>query len=152
MLASFAVDAAAYYKQTYGDDSYRRGLQNELRETGKALKNIVKAIERGAFSDTLQQRLADLEERSRALKDTIEAEDAKAALMKDRHGIAAIFWRYANANLYDPEVGDNILEYFIERIYVYDDRLIIQADLVDYVGDCRHEAPWVFGGLRCRLC
>jgi hypothetical protein len=23
--------------------------------------------------------------------------------------------------------------------------LIIQTDLVDYVGDCRHEAPWAFG-------
>ena len=79
------------------------------------------------------------------MKDTIEAEDAKAALMKDKYGIAAIFRKYANANLYDPEVRDNILEYFIERIYVYDDRLIIQTDLVDYVGDCRHEAPWAFG-------
>ena len=144
-MSSFATDAAAYYEQTYGDDSYRRGLQNELRETDKALKNIVKAIERGAFSDTLQQRLADLEERKRALKDTIEAEDAKAALMKDKHGIAAIFRKYANANLNDPEVRDSVLEYFIEGVYAYDDRLIIQTDLVDYVGDCRHEAPWAFG-------
>ena len=79
------------------------------------------------------------------MKDTIEAEDAKAALMKDKYGIAAIFRKYANANFYDPDVRDNILEYFIERIYVYDDRLIIQTDLVDYVGDCRHEAPWAFG-------
>ena len=43
-MSSFAADAAAYYEQTYGDDSYRRGLRNELRETDKALKNIVKAL------------------------------------------------------------------------------------------------------------
>jgi DNA invertase Pin-like site-specific DNA recombinase len=44
LLASFAADAAAYYEQTYGDDSYRRGLQNELRETDKALKKYPKLV------------------------------------------------------------------------------------------------------------
>lgn len=135
LLASFAVDAAAYYRETYGDDSYMRGLESDLKDVDKSISNIVRAVEAGVFSETLAVRLGELEQRKSALTDAVETERAKAALMADGHSIASTFERYAHANLDDPEVRDDVLEYFIDKIYVYDDRLLITGDFVDYVGD-----------------
>lgn len=142
MLASLAVDMSSYYRSTYGGDEYLKGLKMKEREVDRSLKNVIDAIEQGAFSDALRSRLAELESQKHALKDAIDAEKAKAALMEDEHGIAAYFQRFAKANLDDPVVRDEVLEYFIDKIYLYDDRLVIVGDFVQYSGSCRYE----FGG------
>ena len=146
LLASFAADAAAYYQETYGDDSYVRGLEADLKDVEKSIANIIKAVEAGMFSETLISRLSELERQKSALTDAIETERAKAALMADERGIARTFERYAHANLDDPEVRDDVLEYFIDKVYVYDDRLLITGDFTDYVGDDRYrrEHYWTF--------
>lgn len=56
-LMSLAVDAAAYYKERYVESSYLERLEKELADTQTALKNLVKAIEAGIFSETTQERL-----------------------------------------------------------------------------------------------
>ena len=44
------------------DASILNGLKRKLREKGKAISNLVKAIESGAFSPSIQSRLSDLED------------------------------------------------------------------------------------------
>ena len=149
LRASFAADAVAYYERVYGDNSYRRGLEAELKEVNKSLGNIIKAVEAGALSETLMKRLSELEGRKLALTESIAAEEAKAALLADEHSIGTVFERYAHANLDDPQVRDDVLAYFIDKIYVYDDdTLLVTGDFVNYVGDDRYnrDGCWSFGG------
>lgn len=70
--ASLAVDAAEYYKNRYVDTGYLEGLEAELKETQKALNNLIRAIEQGIFSETTQERLTELESRKKALGEAIE--------------------------------------------------------------------------------
>lgn len=139
MLASLAVDMSAYYKGTYGDGKYLDGLRAELRETEKALRNIVKAVERGAFSELLQARLSELEVRKQALEDAIDAEEARAAIVEEEHGITAYFQRFAHACLDDPVLRREVLDYFVDKIFLYDDKLVITGDFVDYSGSERYK-------------
>lgn len=124
-LASLAADAAAYHEKYYKDTGYIDGLVKEQKDTQKALDNLVKAIEQGIFSESTQQRLTELEARKKALAETIEAEMLKARMTEDEHSIKAYFQKYAHANLEDTEVREQLLDYFIDKIYVYDDHLEI---------------------------
>lgn len=124
-LASLAVDAAAYHERYYRDAAYIDGLVAEQKANQKALDNLVKAVEMGIFSESTQQRLTELEARKKALSEAIETEKLKARMTEDEHSIKAYFQKYANANLDDPEIREMLLDYFIDKIYVYDDHLEI---------------------------
>lgn len=135
-------------RKTYGDDSYRRSLEAELKDVRLSLGNIIKAVEAGALSEALMERLRELEERKQAPTEAIDAEKAKAELMADEYAIGTMFERYAHANLDDPQVRDDVLTYFIDKIYAFDDGLVITGDFVDYVGHDRYnrEHYWSFNG------
>lgn len=124
-LASLAVDIAAYYKKLNADNGYIAGLQDELKETEKGIQNLVKVIEKGVLSDTVTGRLTELESRKTALKEAIETEMIKQALVDDECSIQKYFDSYAHADFDDEETRNNILEYFVDKIYVFSDRLVI---------------------------
>ncbi len=126
ILTSLAVDAADYYQKYYADTGYLEGLKQQLKETEKKLNNLLRALEAGIFSETTQQRLAELEEQKKALNEAIETEEIKTRVTKENeHSIAAYFQKYLNADLSNPLTRDSVFDYLIDRIYLYDDRLEI---------------------------
>lgn len=137
-LASLAVDVAAYYKETHTDSGYLDSLIAEKKEVEKALSNLLKAIEMGIFSETTQGRLLELESQKKALCDSIDAEQAKLEISQDEHSIRHYFELYSNADFENTEVRDMILEYFVDKIYLYEDRLVITC----WYSDERYEVPW----------
>lgn len=127
-LASLAVDVADHYKKMHSnDDNYIESLSKKLSDTEKALSNLVKALEMGIFSETTQARLLELEAQKRALSNAIEAEKTKLNILQDEYSIKHYFELYSKADFTNTDVRDMILEYFIDKIYVYDDRLLITA-------------------------
>ena len=119
--ASIAADAAAWYAEHAEDDTMLRSLEGQLRETSTALDNVMSAIEQGVITKSTKERLLELEDSKEQLEKQIAIERAKAALAADEHTIAAYFERYADADLDDPRVRDGVLDYFIDKRYVYDD-------------------------------
>lgn len=124
-LASLAVDISNYYKQLHSDNGYIAGLEAELKETEKGINNLVKVIEKGVLSDAVTGRLSELENRKLAIQEAIETEKLKQSIVDDEYSIQHYFELYAHANFDDEATRDNILEYFIDKIYVYNDRLVI---------------------------
>ena len=137
-LASLAVDAAAYHERYYRDAAYIDGLVAEQKANQKALDNLVKAIEKGIYSESTQQRLVELEARKKALAEAIETEKLKARMTEDEHSIKAYFQKFANANLKDPEIREMLLDYFIDKIYVYDDHL----EITGWYSEDRRRVEW----------
>ena len=137
-VASLAVDAAAYYKRYHSDMGYLEGLEAEKKNVEKTLSNIMKAIEQGIFSDTTQARLMELEAQKVALGEAIETEQIKKQLMSDGNSIQSFFDKYLHEDFSNPETRDMILEYFIDKIYVYDDRLVFTGNY----SDDKYEITW----------
>ncbi|SER52709.1 Site-specific DNA recombinase [Parafannyhessea umbonata] len=135
--ATLAVDISSYYREHYLDTRYLDGLKGELSSVNKALNNLVKAIEKGLpFTDSIADRLAEHEERKRALSEAIEAEEARARVAQDEASIRAYFEKYSSADFDDEETRDSILNYFVDKIYLYDDgRLVITG----WYSDLHHE-------------
>lgn len=120
------MDISSYYREHYVNTHYLDGLKSELKATNKALDNLVKAVERGLpLTDSVIGRLNENEERKQALQQAIEVEEARARAAEDDVSIRAYFERYTNADFDDDQVRDSILEYFVDKIYLYDDHIVI---------------------------
>ena len=109
----------------HSDDTYLKSLQAELSQANKEIRNIIDAIKQGLVSKTLQQSLSELESKQEALEDAIAVEKAKLELANNDYGIKHYFEMYAKADFEDDETRRLIFEYFIDKIYVFDDKLII---------------------------
>ena len=96
-----------------------------MKETQKGIKNLLNVIEKGVMSDTITSRLVDLENRKTSLEEAIETEKIKQVLVADEYSIQKYFNIYANSNFDDERTRNTILEYFVDKIYVYNDRLVI---------------------------
>lgn len=134
--AQLAVDISSYYREHYVNTHYLDGLRSELKATNKALDNLVRAIEKGLpLTDSVVDRLNENEERKQALAQAIEVEEARSRAAEDEASIQAYFERYTNADFDDAQIRDSVLEYFVDKIYLYDDRIVITG----YYSDIHHE-------------
>lgn len=131
LLSQLAFDISDYCKRNYADETYLKTLEQELKKTDKELINLVNAVKQGLLSDTIQQALLETETRKKALEDAIEAEKVKLSLAYDDHSIQHYFDLYAHADFDNPETRNQIFDYFIDKIYVFEDKLIIDMFFSD---------------------
>ena len=123
-LASLAVDTYEYYKlQQSLDNSYIDSLNRELEDKKRSIDNLVKAIEKGIFSETTKERLDELESKVKMIKEAIEIEQTKVNI--NQESIQQYFEKFSNSDLSDKTTRDYILSYFIDRIYLYKDKIAI---------------------------
>ena len=65
------------YKSRAEENTALRVLEKDLAQTGKALSNLLKAIESGIFTESTKQRLEELEAEKRALQEKILIEQSR---------------------------------------------------------------------------
>ena len=99
-------------------------MEAKRKEAERSIANLLKVIEGGVLSDAVMGRLAKLEEQKSALSEAIEAENVKAALLEDEHSIRVYFERFMNADFGNPETRNMVMEYFVDKLYLYDDKLV----------------------------
>lgn len=125
-LALIAVDAAKYYEGTTRALDYLAGLE-QCRDVEKGLANFVRAIEAGIFNEATQRRMAELQARKEALDDAIAAETVRQSLFEDEHSIRSYYDRFLHADFDNTEVRDSAMEYFVDKIYLHEDRLVVAS-------------------------
>ena len=64
-------------------------------------------------------------EQKTGIEEAIETEKLKQALVEDENSIKKYFEMYAKADFDDEDTRNQVLEYFVDKIYVYNDRLVI---------------------------
>ena len=124
-LTSLAVDMATYYTKLNSAEKYINSLEAELKEVEKGINNIVKAIEAGVISAALSDRLAKLEAQREGLQDAIDSEKIKQSMATDENSIKHYFEKYADFSFDDEETRNNVLEYFVDKIFLYNDKIVI---------------------------
>lgn len=105
-------------------------LQKELSEVEKRLANLLNLVEEGLITDTIRQRLTELETRKKELNAAIiEEQIAKPALGEVE--IRAWFERFRHGDLDDPSYRQRIVDAFVNSVYVFEDRVIINFNAKD---------------------
>ncbi len=100
--------------------AYEAGLKN----VRKKIENILTAIDDGAYSQRLNERLERYEVEERAIQEALN----NAILRKDarlkQKDIIKFFHRIAG-NLDNPKQRNRLLDLLVDKIYIYDDEVVV---------------------------
>lgn len=107
-------------------------LPAALKDVNKPIENIVSAIEQGIIIPATKQRLDDWEEQRKALETNILQEQiAKPLLTREQ-----ILFRFERFRQGDPSVSAyqrNIIDCFVNSVYIFDDRFVVNFNYRDGV-------------------
>lgn len=119
-IERISVRAMELIEKELKDTFLLSGLQENLKEVNKKLKNILSAIEQGIFTSSTKERLEELEEERRDLERQIVKEQMKKpVLTKER----IMFWleSFRKGNMKDIEYQRRIVDTLLNSVYVYDE-------------------------------
>ena len=105
-------------------------MRQQLSECEKAIENMLNAIQAGILTSSTKERLEKLEAQREDLKLSI----AQAQLIKPRYTkeqIVSWISRFKYGKADDPEYQKQIIDTFINSIYVFDDRLVFTYNFKD---------------------
>ncbi len=120
-----------YYQEINSDDgAYLKSLYNNLNSVEDSLNNFVKAIGAGIFNETTQQAMLELEHQREALNEQIEAEKLKVRFGIKLETIVAQFNTFY-AGFGDADVKQRVLDLFIDKIYIYENKVVVTFHFQD---------------------
>ena len=105
-------------------------LKEQLRDTEKRLANLLEAIEQGILTPTTKQRLDELEARKEALNTSILEEELKKPVLT-REWIRFWFEKFRKGDMRDMEHQRQIIDTFVNSVYVFDDRVVLNFNFTD---------------------
>lgn len=124
-VINYIADRIVDIQQKERDDkSTINYLNGRLLDTNAAINNIMKAIEAGIFSETTGERLRALEADRSELKAEIEREKiARPVISRDQ--VVFFLNRFKGGDVDDKEYQRQIIDLFVNKIFLYDDKIII---------------------------
>ena len=105
-------------------------LKEQLRDTEKRLANLLEAIEQGILTPTTKQRLDELEARKEALNTSILEEELKKPVLT-REWMRFWFEKFRKGDMRDMEHQRQIIDTFVNSVYVFDDRVVLNFNFTD---------------------
>ena len=123
------ADAAVRYQQQKSPSAEIETLQLRAAELKKAIKNIVAAIEAGAFSVAMQARLSELEAEQKTVLTQLSLlqEETEEALTREE--IMAMLRLMRNGDIEEESFREALIDTFLVAAYVYDDTVKIIFNL-----------------------
>lgn len=121
-----------YYADSKSEDrgAYLESLKSKLKDVESKLQNFVKAISAGVFNETVQQAMTELESQKHLLKEQIEAEELREKYDIKLDDIVKFFESFVG-NLDDKKLREYVLDIFVDKIYVYKERMVITFHFTD---------------------
>lgn len=111
-------------------------LKQQHAEVNSFIKNILTAIKKGVLTESTQEELERLETERAELEKKIALAEYEESTLLTRERIQFWFEQFADFNTNDEGARQYLVTYFINRIILYDDRMII---IYNHDGDNRTE-------------
>ena len=118
-IERIAIKAMEIIEKESADTTYLQGLQDQLKEVSKKIKNIMTAIEQGIITSTTKDRLMELEEEKNNIEGQIAREEMKKPLLtKER----IMFWLHSfkSGDIDNVEYRRRVIDTLVNSVYVYD--------------------------------
>ena len=104
--------------------------EQQLREAETAISNLLNAIQQGVLTRSTKERLEKLEMQREDLKLSIlQAQMARPRYTKEQ--VVSWISRFKYGNVDDPQYQKQIIDTFINSIYVFDDKLAFTYNFKD---------------------
>ena len=112
------------------EDTVTPVLKQQLQQCETEIRNVMKAIRQGILTDSTRECLEELEQQRDSLRGSI------AQLQLERRKFTKkeiVDWvsRYKDGNINDPDYRREIIDTFMNSVFVYDDKLILTYNYKD---------------------
>ncbi len=123
-IMEYIVNKVMEIQRQEKDNSVLRNLQKELKDTEDSISNILKAIEKGVFSESISNRLNELEQQKQQLIEGIAAEEYQTPHYTEEE---LYFWleQFKDGEIEDRHYQKTIISKFVHSVYVFDDKIKI---------------------------
>lgn len=118
-VIQWLVDGYDEFVVKLRSESLLSTYEKELEDVKKSLRNIMRAIEQGIFTDTTKDRLDELEEERRTLEVNISAERAMLVDVPKEH-VQFLLESWRDGDISDPKISERMIDTFIKAVYLYD--------------------------------
>lgn len=120
-VIQWLVDGYEDFVKQVRSESLLATYEQDLEEVKKSLKNIMRAIEQGIFTDTTKERLQELEQERRELEGHIATEKAMLGETPPKEQVQFWLesWRQGDVN--DRKTAERMIDTFVKAVYLYDD-------------------------------
>ena len=123
-IIEWIADETIAYNEKHEELPYLRSLQDEILSTDTAIRNLMKAVERGIISDSLQRRLSELEVAKYQAQQKLFA--AKADIIPvTREEVIEGLSKLRDGDIYDEKYMGVLFDTFLVAAYLYDDHIDI---------------------------
>ena len=112
------------------EDTVTPVLKQQLQQCETEIRNVMKAIRQGILTDSTRECLEELEQQRDSLRGSI------AQLQLERRKFTKkeiVDWVscYKDGNINDPDYRREIIDTFVNSVFVYDDKLILTYNYKD---------------------
>ena len=102
-----------------------RAIQHQLDDINRSINNIMRAVEAGMFNDTMKDRMDELSAQKTELTSAIASAELEAGFRLTKDHIVFFLDQFRHMDTKDTECVHRLVDIFINSIYVYDDKIII---------------------------
>lgn len=149
-VAEFIADDAAVerlaercvqiQKDEQRNDTRFTALRDNLKRNETARANIIKAIEAGLYTDTIAERLRELETESENIRIDLAALDlGKNLIEKDQ--IVFFIESLRGGDVNDEDYRRRLLDTFVRRVYLFGDTVKLVLNIKDEAGEISIPIP-----------
>ena len=125
-----------FMKYQEREDTELIALNATLSDTRKRISNLLKAMEEGIITPTTKDRLTALEERQRQTEEAIASHETKTI---PREIVEFFFQQIRSGNKKDSRFQQKLIDLFVDKVYVYDDSLVIVYRMGDKTRSITYE-------------
>lgn len=119
-IALIAKRAMEIIEKESADTTYLDGLNAELKDVQKKIKNLVSAIEQGIITSATKDRLDELEQEKSDIEGRIAREEMKKPLLNENR-IRYWLTSFKSGNVDDEDYQRRVIDTLVNSVYVYDD-------------------------------
>ncbi len=120
-----------YYLATNTDHEQAQVMEKQLAATEKSIANLVRSLESGLVSQTITDRIAELETQKTALKKALADLSLERGLKLTKEHILFFLEQFKNLDYTDRECQKRLIDVFVNAIYLYDDYMRIAFNYGD---------------------
>jgi DNA invertase Pin-like site-specific DNA recombinase len=95
-------------------------LQKRIKETENGIENLLKLVERGSTSETLFNRLEELEEQKKVLQRTLDQEKMQVVVLEKPH---IVWWltQFSKGDVNDENFRRQVIDMLVNSVTVWDE-------------------------------
>lgn len=120
--------AGLIIKNLQQENPHLSALKKQQSDIQKKINNIFKAIEDGMYHTSLQERIKELETQLKNIDISIAKESIRIPVFTEEMVLKWLH-HFQQMDLDDPESRRQLIDSFVQKVFLYDDRLIFIFNL-----------------------